>query len=284
MPVLIKTLAYLGVVLLVGAGLFKYAVGPELLGLKMQHRLQRGVLLGTVLVIIASLTDIAWSIATILGRFDPALTWDYLLTSNHGRATLVRLGLASLLAVLTVSSRTLRRIRLTFWAVASLGVLATFSYLSHGAAMHGPPALLADLGHFTAATLWGGAVFFTALSPAWRDPSRLADLNRVMARVSKVGLYSVLLLAATGVYASIMHLNNPTLLVTSPYGRALSFKLALVGLILALAALNRWWFVPALRRGHAQERFGRILKVEALLLIGALAATGLLTTSPLPHD
>lgn len=126
-------------------------------------------------------------------------------------------------------------------------------------------------------------MLYTALSPAWHDPARLDDLNRVVARVSSIGLFSVLLLAGTGVYASTMHLHAPAQLVTSPYGRALSLKVVLVVVILSIAALNRWWFVPALRRGHAQKRFGRILKVEALLLVGVLAATGVLTTSPLPH-
>jgi putative copper export protein len=280
-PALIKTLAYLGVVLLVGAGLFKYGVGPELLGQRMRRRLRWGALLGAALVVAASLGDVAWTIATILGRFDPAITWDYLLTSNHGRATLLRSGLALLLAALTVSPRTYDPALLT---VPAVGVLATFSYLSHGTAMHGSSALLADLGHFIAATLWGGAVLYTALSPAWHDSNRLDDLNRVVARVSSIGLFSVLLLTATGLYASTMHLDAPALLVTSAYGRVLSFKVALVVVILGIAALNRWWFVPALRRGQVQRRFGRILKVEALLLIGVLAATGLLTTSPLPHD
>jgi putative copper export protein len=269
------------VVLLVGAGLFRYAVGPELLEPKMRRRLRRGALLGAALVVGASLGDMAWSIATILGRFDPTLTWNYLLTSNHGRATLVRLGLTFLLAWLILSPRVFGTVPLT---AASVGVLATFSYLSHGTATHGSSALLADLGHFLAATLWGGAVLYTALSPAWRDPDRFDDLNLVVARVSSVGLFSVLLLAGTGVYASTMHLDAPAQLVTLPYGRVLSFKLMLVGIILSIAALNRWWFVPALRRGHVQRRFGRILKVEALLLVGTLAATGALTTSPLPHD
>lgn len=282
-PALIKTLAYVGVVLLIGAGLWKYVIGRELLGPTMQRRLYRGVLLGAVFVVGASLADVAWSLIAILGRFDPGLTWAYLLSSNHGRATLVRLGLTLFLAVVTVSVRAPRHLGLALWAVASLGVLATFSFLSHGAALHGPPALLADLGHFVAATLWGGAVAYTAVSPAWRDPGQLADLNRVVGRVSRVGLYGVLLLTATGLYACVLHLSSPTLLATSPYGQALSLKLGLVAVILLIAALNRWWLVPALRRGQAQARFGRVLKLEALLLTGAFAATGLLTTSPLPH-
>lgn len=144
MPALIKTLAYLGVVLLVGAGLFRYGVGPELLGPRMRCRLWQGVLLGAALVISASLGDVAWSIAAILGRFDSALTRDYLLSSNHGRATLVRMGLTLLLAALTVSKRSYGTVLLT---AVSVGVLATFSYLSHGtaarvvSAAHRPRAL-----------------------------------------------------------------------------------------------------------------------------------------------
>ena len=62
----------------------------------------------------------------------------------------------------------------------------------------------------------------------------------------------------------------------------LELKLALVGTILAVAALNRWWLLPALKRGETR-RLGRTMKLEALLLIAVFAATGLLTTRPLPH-
>lgn len=57
----------------------------------------------------------------------------------------------------------------------------------------------------------------------------------------------------------------------------------LVGVILAVAALNRWWLLPALTPRGQTQPLGRVLKLEAALLLTVFAATGLLTTQPLPH-
>lgn len=133
-----------------------------------------------------------------------------------------------------------------------------------------------------AATLWGGAVFYSALLPAWGRGEASAELVRVLDRVSSLGLACTLLLTMTGVYASLLHLARPAELTGTPYGLALTLKLALVGTILLIAGLNRWWLLPALRRGHSRG-LGQALRLEALLLVGVFAATGLLTTRPLPH-
>jgi putative copper export protein len=246
----------------------------------MARTLKLGVWVGSILLVVASLGDLAWSVTQLLGRWDAAFIGEYALYTTHGRATLIRFGLV--LVLLTLSLRPLRFGR---WLLLPFGLtlLATFSALSHAAAMHGAPALLADLAHLTAATLWGGAILYTALSPAWQREPAEAALLTVMARVSHLGLGCVALLAATGVYASLLHLSRPAELTGTPYGLALILKLALVGTILLLAALNRWWLLPALRtRGEAQ-RLGRALKLEAGLLLTVFAATGLLTTRPLPH-
>lgn len=278
MTATLKTALYLGAVLLLGAGVFRHHIGPELAP-RMARTLRAGAWVGAALLVAASLGDLVWSVTRLLGRLDAAFIGEYALYTNHGRATLVRLGLVG--GVLPLALRANRPGR---WPLAllGLGLLATFSTLSHAAAMHGPPALLADLGHIVAATLWGGAVLYTALSPAWGRGGANAELVRVLGRVSSLGLACVALLAATGVYASLLHLARPTELTSTPYGLALALKLGLVGTVLLIAGLNRWWLLPALGRGHSRG-LGRALRLEALLLVGVFAATGLLTTRPLPH-
>lgn len=280
MAALLKTALYLGAVLLLGAPLFRYHVGPELTP-PLARTLKLGVLVGAPLLVAASLGDLAWSVTRLLGRWDVAFIGEYALYTTHGRATLIRLGLVAVLLFVS-----LKPFRFSRWLLIPLGLalLSTFSVLSHAAAMHGAPALLADLAHFTAATLWGGAILYTALSSAWQREPAEAALLTVMARVSSLGLWCVGLLGATGVYASLLHLARPAELTGTLYGLALSLKLALVGTILLLAALNRWWLLPALRTQGETQRLGRALKLEALLLLGVFAATGLLTTRPPPHS
>ena len=268
--------------LLLGAEVFRRYVGPEP-ALAMARTLRLGALLGALLLVTVSVADVTWTVTQLLGRFDPAFILEYLWSTNHGHATLLRLGLT--VAVLVLS---LKPASSTGWLAAppGLGILGTFSFLSHAAAMHGRPALVVDLLHFTAATLWGGAVLYTALSPmfstVWRNEPADPALTKVMGRVSSVGLVSVLTLAATGIYASVLHLTRPAELTTTPYGLALILKLALVGITLAVAGFNRWWLLPALKRGKVR-RLGQMLRLEALLLIAVFAATGILTTRPLPH-
>ena len=280
MAAALKTLAYLGVVLLVGAGVFRLFIGPEL-SKRMRRTLRAGTLVGGVLIVLVSLADVTWSVSRLIGRFDPALTTDYLLNTNHGRMALVRLALTPPLVALTLGALPARLHR-ALYLLTSLGVLTTFSYLSHAAVQHGAAALLGDLGHFAAAALWGGAVLYTALLPTWRYEPAHADLTRTMGRVSSLGLWCVVLLMATGVYAGLLHLSRPAELTTTPYGLALVLKLVLVGTILALAGFNRWWLLPALKKGRTQ-RLGQMLRLEAALLITVFAATGILTTRPLPH-
>lgn len=274
----VKAAVYLGVVLLVGAGAFRFAVGPALEA-GMRRTLRTGAVVGAALIALASLADVGWTVFRLVERFDPALTGEYLLTTRHGRATLLRLALTLPLALLALRPRR----RPVLFTVTSLGVLVTFSGLSHAAAEHGAAALLADLGHFAAAALWGGAVLYTALSPAWGDPAQRDALTATVRRVSQVGLASVFLLTATGVYAGVLHLGTPATLATTPYGRTLSVKIALVALILALAGLNRWVLLPRLTARGATKVFAQAMELEAFLLILVFAITGILTTSPLPH-
>ncbi len=281
MSAALKAALYLGAVLLLGAGVFRLVTGPEL-ARTMRRSLRVGAVLGAVLVIAVSFADVGWTVFRLVARFDPALTWEYLLITRHGQATLLRLALTFPLAALVLTRR--RRFSGPLFAVTGLGVLVTFSYLSHAAVQHGAAALVSDLGHFAAAALWGGAVLYTALSPAWGDPAQREVLTRAVRRVSSTGLASVLLLTATGVYAGVLHLGAPVMLTTTPYGRLLSFKLALVAIILGLAAFNRWVYLPALTQRGATRGFARVMRLEALLLLTVFAATGLLTTSPLPHD
>ncbi len=281
MSAALKAALYLGTVLLLGAGVFRLVIGPEL-ALAMRRSVRVGAVLGTIFIISVSLTDVGWTVFRLVARFDPALTWEYLLATRHGQATLLRLALTLPLALLVLGKH--RRLSVPLFALTGLGVLVTFSYLSHAAVQHGAAALVSDLGHFTAAALWGGAVLYTALSPAWGDPAQREALTKAVGRVSSTGLTSVLLLTATGVYAGVLHLDAPAMLTTTPYGRLLSLKLVLVAVILGLAAFNRWVYLPALIERGATGGFAKVMRLEALLLLTVFAATGLLTTSPLPHD
>ena len=272
MDALVKGLLYLGVVLFLGAGFFGRFVGP---GLGLERPLRRGALFGALVIIVGSVLNLALTLENVLGFFDGAFFWDYLRSTRHGAATLVRLGLVAGLGLLFHKPG---RVTDVAFVGGGLGLLATFSWTSHNAAMGGSLPIAADLAHLVAATAWAGAVLYTAFLPL--PPG--AGLAGVMGRVSRVGLLSVGLLFASGVYSSLLHV-QPASLVATPYGRVLALKVALVLVTVGIAAVNRFVFLPALGEGKPPRGFGRILRLEAVVLVAVLGVTGLLTTSPPPH-
>ena len=294
MLALIKASLLLGAVLLVGAGIFGRFVAPELRPCReVKVRLRLGMVVGAAVLLMGSVLDVTQTLLNVMGRYDAALLWEYLRFTRHGNATLVRLLLV--LAVLLMSLRWVNRAssnptapfyRATHaaYTLLSLGLLVTFSWTSHAAAMGGTLPLLADLAHFSAASAWPGAVFYLALVPVWRSAEQCSCLTKALTRVSALGLVCVALLFLTGAYTSLIHLQNPERFAASPYGQALLYKLLLVGVIVGLAAYNRVWLLPAFLRRDFSGRFQRVLRLEALALIVVFILTGLLTTSALPHE
>lgn len=116
MAALLKTALYLGAVLLLGAPLFRYHVGPELTP-PLARTLKLGVLVGAPLLVAASLGDLAWSVTRLLGRWDVAFIGEYALYTTHGRATLIRLGLVAVLLFVS-----LKPFRFSRWLLIPLGL------------------------------------------------------------------------------------------------------------------------------------------------------------------
>ena len=289
MLALVKASLLLGAVLLIGAGVFGRFVAPELQGVR--RPLVLGSSLGAAMLLIGSIVDVTQTLNNVVSRYDAALLTDYMRSTRHGNAVLVRLGLVFAVTFSTfwwirsahALSTTARRINHALYLSLSLALLATFSWTSHAAAMGGVPPLLADLAHFSAASAWPGAVLYLALVPVWSEPRR-EMLNRALKRVSALGLACVALLFITGGYTSLIHLQNPERFAASPYGQALIYKLLLVGVIVGLAAYNRFWLLPASLNGNFMNRFQYMLRLEALTLIAVFIITGILTTSATPHE
>jgi hypothetical protein len=81
-----------------------------------------------------------------------------------------------------------------------------------------------------------------------------------------------MVLAATGVYAILLHVPNLTALGSTAYGRALLTKLGLLALVFALGMLGFLLGDRAL--------FGRFLGAELVLVLAIFVATGFLTSLP----
>ncbi len=219
---------------------------------------------------------------------------DLLLSTDWGTAW----RWASALAVAAVVSFALagpgRGLRRVSWEIglAAVVALGVFPALS-GHAASGDPRWLsqtASVAHVWGAGLWIGGLGMLVATLGLARSTLTGDgstVHRLTLAFSPVALAGVALLLPSGSIASLQHLEGPTDLWTTAWGRWLSVKLLVVLGVLALGAWN--WRVATARtaadsgpdRASAASRLRRTASVELVLAHLALLATALLTrTNP----
>ncbi|MFO1148620.1 MAG: copper resistance protein CopC [Alsobacter sp.] len=162
-------------------------------------------------------------------------------------------------------------------------VLAGLAVAASGHASTASPQALtrpAVALHVVAAALWLGAL--VPLATGWRRREALAPF---LGHASRLLVVPVGLLALSGLILAAIQVGDPAALLATAYGRVLLAKLAAVGLMLLLAAANRWrWTRPALAgNARAWERLGRLAAAEAVLALAVLGLAGLWRFTPPPR-
>ncbi len=219
----------------------------------------------------------------------PGVWWDVASSTQVGRAIGLRTlaGLGALAALAVSAPDRARRVALL--VVGALAV-ASFAWSGHGAADAGAAGvalLAADVAHLWAVALWLGALVGLALALPSARRHGPGPLAAALERFAGVGSALVALILATGLVNSwilVTPSQAPRLFATA-YGTLLAAKLALFGVMLGCAALNRFHLTPALRSGRRTAAYtlgllGRSLLVEtasgaAILLL--VATLGLLS-------
>lgn len=233
--------------------------------------------LAGMLVLTASMQGVA------IGDLDMNMLATMAIDADVGKAWIVR----TLTLVVALPVAVLWRARYPFAVAAFLSAsgaitLASLVWSGHAAASEGLAGTahrLADALHLIAAGVWIGAIaaFLILLRPTTSDPQpvRLALAARSLDRFARVGTTCVAVLAATGLInvEMIVGIAQAGQMFDSPYGYLLGAKLILFGLMLGLAALNRWRLTPALAgiSGGAPTR-----AIRRSLLLEAGAATAIL--------
>lgn len=295
----VKALVYLGLMLLVGGAVTTtwLARGSVLGG---NRRLVTWlVIVGALALVAASLLEVVAVLHDVLGRVDGALVGRYLWSTQHGQVVRQRAVLAPIVAMVTAAlawwpagassaswlrgrpAGVARRVLRLVAFAASAWLLFGFSRVSHAAAMGGGLPLAADFVHLLAAALWAGPLGYLALlrhGEAGRGAMLIA-----FKRLSLVGLIAVIVLTVSGIYTALTHLSAPAAFARSGYGIALWVKLGLFALVVGAAAANRFAFMPRMLRDGAATALMRSVRVEAMLVVLIILATGALTTSALPH-
>ena len=167
-------------------------------------------------------------------------------------------------------------------AVAAALAIAAPAFTGHARA-ESPVALVvgADVLHLLAGSTWVGGLVGLVL--ALRElAGRGDDAARTLARFSGVAAGILVVLAATGSLLGWRILASWDALFSTGYGRLLIAKVAVVLVVVALAAWNRYRLVPrvrdAVRRDEraAAETLARAVRVEVSALAVVLALTGFL--------
>ena len=151
------------------------------------------------------------------------------------------------------------------------GALVVASYAFDGHTVTEGPRWLhatASVTHVSTTAIWGGGVALLA-DLLWRRHRRGADVVRPLMRFSRMAAAALVLAGAAGTTMAILVLDSFGDLWSTPWGRLLLAKIALVAVAAGIGAHNRWVLIPAVdRQGQAtiHQRLRRAVFIEAVAL------------------
>jgi len=142
-------------------------------------------------------------------------------------------------------------------------------------------AVVADIVHLTAVTVWLGALAHLVLVVVRSGDGR-ATLVEGARRYARFALPTVILIAATGVLTAIPEFRSVSAVYTSGYGRTLLIKAALVAVALLLALAARRRALPA--NPHPRlPLLKRLTVAEATVLAAVLIVVAVLVNAAPPR-
>jgi copper resistance protein D len=223
-----------------------------------------------------------------------AMTSSVLLTvvnrTQFGLVSEIRLVLALVLA----GCLAFDRFPLADWlaAAAALGLTAAIAWTGHAGATLGQLGnlhLAADALHLLAAAAWtGGLVPLALLLAATRRHQGVASASLALSaalRFSTLGIVSVAILLVTGTVNAWILVGSFRALAVTEYGQLLTIKIVVFAVMLAFAAVNRFWLTPWLavspgnqRQLAALRQLTRNSAIEIALGLVIFAIVGMLGT------
>ncbi|HEY7003083.1 MAG TPA: copper resistance protein CopC [Gaiellaceae bacterium] len=173
--------------------------------------------------------------------------------------------------------------------LAAAGAVLVIPGLAGHAAQTTPrgASVLFDWLHLAAGSIWIGGL--AGLLVLWRSlpaERRVAGLVVCVPRFSNVAFVSVLVLVASGIGSSVVHLPTLATLWETSYGKTLLIKIAILALALTLAAGNLLRSKPRLQASSRRPELGlpaaallrRLISGEIVLVAGAVFAAAVLSS------
>ena len=237
-----------------------------------------------------SLLSITAMTASIMGvqlnEVDAASIKTMIVDTPMGNAWAVRVLVLTCILFAVIPRKTKGIDTLVFVTLGSGVALGSLAWTGHGAASEGTAGivqLLADIIHLLAVGAWLGALVILTfiLFRAGKTPSEsyLKMGHRLLKGFSTIGTVIVSLIIASGLVNSWMLVGPKNLMTlqSTLYGQLLIAKLLSFGIMLALAAVNRFKLTPALERALqstnstlAVTKLQKSLVVELTLIVSIL--------------
>jgi copper transport protein len=150
------------------------------------------------------------------------------------------------------------------WAnlVLGLALLIAVTLSGHAAATSSNIfvyAVLVDWLHLLAASLWVGGMMYisTTFLPSLKGyalTTRTSTLLATIGHFSPLAITGVIIMAVSGPFNAVVHMNSLDQLITTAYGRTLVIKVLLVGGLLLTSAIHVGLFRPRLEKDYKKYR------------------------------
>lgn len=273
-----KTALYLGLLVGVGGVFFWHAIAR-------QPGLPKPIFAALVLGVIAAPLSIGLQGLDLLGRPPTGLFDGTVWTAGFETS----LGLSAILAFAAIVLATLAgglrctRLGLIICIIAFALIGAAFAATGHASAAE--PQWLTRPAVFLHGV--GVAFWIGALLPLWlllqRVPATSVHALRTFSRTIPFALAA---LTATGMLLAIVQLGGFDAVLATPYGKVFAIKMALVAVLLALAAFNRWRLTKPVARGEmsATRYLVHALAIEMLLALAILGTVSAWRFTPPPRS
>lgn len=211
------------------------------------------------------LSGLAWFLFTVgnmsgslVDALDLETQRSVLLDTGFGQVWTARVVVMLLIVVLVRlrGASILNRRLSIFLTVLAAILLASLAGVGHTYVDEGVPAIVhvtSHAVHLLAAGAWLGGLLPLGMVLASCRTKQLSNDHAVfvLSRFSGMAYVAVAALLVSGTINGFFLTGSLSALVGTNYGELLLFKLGLFGLMLCLAASNRFWLVPALEKAPA---------------------------------
>ena len=232
------------------ANLWLYA--PERLRLALSPVVRRLALIASLVALITAVAWLALESASMAddwsAAIDPEAIGAVLTDTAFGHAWAAHLILAAALVLVVIFEP---RARWVATAVASAALLASLGLVGHAAMQTGAEGILHRVNHavhlLTAGAWIGGLVPFAMCLSAYRRDDLRKDAVRAMMSFSFWGQFIVAAIVLSGAVNIALTSGRAPIPPTTPYRALLVAKIIIVGIMIALAIVNRYVLAPRLK-------------------------------------